>query len=271
MKSLLMIGSLVGVLVTSILNIPAQTEGVRDDINSPRQDKAGFMIEFRRFIASKDILLEREPVTHFTQSIATQNLIVYAGHGIEGSLGEQRYSFLPEVDETYFLSNAVEIHAESNTVFKRNDVRGDGIHVFIGDSIELADIDLRGTLVFMGQTIRFSSAVRVSSKADMPALVFTNPAARILLMELGANDRFDITGLIYSPGAIWMGQGDFSGPVVCQTLFLNDDLSLVMTGRDGSSDWVKGFGSIQDYPWVQPNLPQRLLATLKQKVLHSST
>jgi hypothetical protein len=177
---------------------------------------------------------------------------------------------MPEVDLDYFTDNAVATHSnwfkrwDGDAEHEDDEAFAEGIHIFTGSFIELRDMNLNNcTLVFTGVFVSFSNTNTISApvpadSADaMPALVFTNPNNRFYVDAEGSSNQKEdiINGAIYTAGTIILKKGELSGPIVGNTISLEDDYDYSNDIRFKDSEhpwfyrWTSGFKNKSHYDW----------------------
>lgn len=214
------------------------------------------------FEMEAEVLLDLTTDMHFDHAISTSGEIDFNGYSPEVEENHQvrsGFNFLPEVDLDYFMDNAVSISKkpEKSKKDKKNGypengiTLEDGIHVFTGNNITVEDIRLNsGTLVFTGKNISFRGdniirAPHADSTGAMPALIFTNPKQTFEMYS--DNEAETIIGAIYCAGSIELHNGNLSGPVLANSVYLGANINFLDNENAGFYQWNHGFGDPEDY------------------------
>ena len=208
-----------------------------------------------KFQMESEIELDLSEDTHFDRGIAAEETVNLDGY--DAGVADERqvrsdFDFLPEVDEQYFIDNAVAVHNESWKVWSNNTFP-DGIHVFTGNYIRLEDIRITsGTLVFTGHHVTLIgdneiTAAAGDTTATFPALVFTNPNQNF--ESYSPNGGETITGAIYVKGDIDLYNGNISGPIMGKKVKLHNNFNLLDSENSDRYRWTRGFGSRESYDW----------------------
>jgi acetyltransferase-like isoleucine patch superfamily enzyme len=209
----------------------------------------------RLLTASIDRYDKRETVritladdNHFTHSLSARSGIEYNGYALNSISEPREFDFLPQSDLNYYYSNAVEIHTESNHTY-HNGQLADGIHVFLGSNIELENVSIFGSAVFVGENITFDKNVHIVADTTLgdAAMIFTNPNVETSFIYNHSNNSFTVNGPIYSEGTIYLRDGDLSGPIVADRIELLDDITLNEEIDSKFYKWTHGFGEQDDY------------------------
>jgi hypothetical protein len=191
--------------------------------------------------------------THFNRGLASTNLIQFNGYdpGLSKKAQSRVFTFLPQADFDFFETHAVEQHHGNDNSWKEDFLNDEGIHIFTGNNLTLENINVtNSTLVFTGRNITFigtsllSAPVPVDSASALPALIFTNPEANLVL---SSGDR--IEGAIFCAGSIIIDDAILTGPIVGESIELQSDLELLDTEYSEFYGWALGFGSVDEYDW----------------------
>ncbi|NQV14631.1 hypothetical protein HQ531_04170 [bacterium] len=205
------------------------------------------------FIMESEILLDLSEDTHFDRALASSTPITTNGYTtlIEDQHQKRQFSFLPQPDIQFFLDNADVVHHGNGASWHEASLVVEGIHVFTGNNLDIADISLNNsTLIFLGKNIIFNGTnvikapIPLDSIAALPALMFTNPEANLVLAEGDS-----IEGAIFCAGSLSLGEVTLSGPVVAQSISLTSNIDFMDGEYEEYFRWTKGFGNQQDYDW----------------------
>lgn len=224
------------------------------------------------FNMESEVLLDLSEDTHFDRALASDATI--NTNNFDTDIAEENssrfFTFMPEVDLDYFTDNAVAVHSnwfkrwDGDAEHEDDEAFAEGIHIFTGSFIELRDMNLNNcTLVFTGVFVSFSNTNTISApvpadSADaMPALVFTNPNNRFYVDAEGSSNQKEdiINGAIYTAGTIILKKGELSGPIVGNTISLEDDYDYSNDIRFKDSEhpwfyrWTSGFKNKSHYDW----------------------
>ena len=208
-----------------------------------------------KFDMESEILLDLSDDTHFDRGIAAEETVDLDGYDAGLDADRQvrsNFNFLPEVDLQYFLDSAVQVHSESWKTWD-NESFEDGIHVFTGNYITIADCDLSsGTMVFTGRRVRFIGGNVITAPlgdttATNAAIIFTNEEQNFEIYSPYADES--ITGAIYCKGDITLYNGNISGPIMGKNVSLHNNFNLSDNENTNRFRWTKGFGHRHNYDW----------------------
>ncbi len=199
----------------------------------------------------RSIQVDLRQETPFDYSVTASGELVRNGYVIHSSLGEGDFHILPQADLAYFMDHAAAIHRQSGQTFSGEDLGGGGIHIFTGHVITIENLDMVGTLVFTGRVIRFRDRVTVhaDTSRNLPVLVFCNPRTRVFLREMHLEDQLTFEGAIVAAGTILIHSGRFTGPIMGNTIELQNNVFLDPPVESVHGRWRKGFGRKDAYPW----------------------
>lgn len=115
-----------------------------------------------RYNESREATVTLRQTTPFDYTLATRNGIEYNGSQVILDDEPREFDELPIADLNYLYANAVEVHRQSFHTFKNLNLK-DGIHIFTGHFITLKDIEVEGTLVFLGRGVNFTGDLVVNA------------------------------------------------------------------------------------------------------------
>jgi len=205
------------------------------------------------FDTEYEVQLDLSEDTHFQRGLAASSNITTYGYstGLEDKHRMRQFDFMPVADLKYFADHATWFHHGNQASWSGEAMTGEGVHIFTGNNLVIDGISLNNsTLVFTGKDITFTGTITirapfpVDSMSTLPALVFTNPDNEF---TLGAGNH--IEGAIYCAGQLNLHNPTITGPVVSQTISLNDDLNILDSEYEAYYRWTLGFGSQDDYDW----------------------
>lgn len=196
-------------------------------------------------------LEDMHPFNHgvaFRDDIDTSSYSVtlLEGHGI------RQFPFLPQVDTSYYMSNAVAVYNEANVDF--DSVMTPGIH-FVQKNVFLKQgASLQGTLVVMGKLKVVGTDVTLQAIPDtngvyLPALIVADSTA-----DISTTPGIIIRGPIYSSGPFDMKGGTLTGPLVGVDISLSQKLDINDLANEKYYNYPPGFGDVTAYDW-----PKRIL------------
>ena len=202
-----------------------------------------------------EVDLDLSDDAHFNRGIAAQEEITF--DGTTAALSDEHktrsnFNFLPEADIDYFMDNAVEVHSNSWHSW-HDETLADGIHVFTGSFISLDDITINsGTLVFTGRFIFFTGSNHITAPPSdtngaKAALVFTNSQTSFVLQSLNGEET--ILGAIYCKKNITLINGNISGPIIAQKVYVNENFDFLDAENVEYFQWTQGFGNKSNYDW----------------------
>lgn len=213
------------------------------------------------FEMENEVMLDLSDDMHFDHAIAAAETIEDNGYTPvtdDDRTVKSGFDFLPDVDLDYFLDNAVVVSNKPSKPKKKGKhsqaeelVLEDGIHVYTGNNITIEDVRLNsGTLVFTGKNIRFRGdnfihAPEADSTGAMPALIFTDPRQDFEMYS--DTEAETIIGAIYCAGSIELHNGNLSGPVLANSVYLGDDIHFLDNENPDFYQWNDGFGAQSDY------------------------
>ena len=227
-----------------------------------------------KFQMESEILLDLSEDTHFERGISAEETI--SNNGYDPEIDEEQqsrdgFSFLPDADLDYFLSNPDFVNNENykhwhedtfadgkwlitgNDLHLRNVVLNSGVLVFTGDDIDIDGITVNsGTLVFTGEDVTFRydnniTAPPADSTGSNPAVIFTNPNQDFELYSPYANET--IIGAIYCKGRVDLWNGNISGPVVGKNVYYRGHFNFMGASHRDRFQWTHGFGNRTNYDW----------------------
>ncbi|MCF7922848.1 MAG: hypothetical protein K9M55_09115 [Candidatus Marinimicrobia bacterium] len=205
------------------------------------------------FNMEAEILLDLSENTPFHRAIASDNPINTNGYSTtaEEEHAVSEFDVIPTVDYEYFLLNSPIIHYGNQEAWSEASMATEGIHIFLGNNLEISGLDLENsTLVFLGTNILFSSDNLIKAPipedgADaVPALVLLNAYTLFTLQE-----GTQIEGAIYCAGQLNIHNSTLTGPIVSSSVTLADDINFIDGDHQEYYRWNKGFGNKDDYDW----------------------
>jgi hypothetical protein len=200
-----------------------------------------------------EILLDLSADTPFDRAIASNNPINTDGYVADAAAEHEIRQFdeLPIVDYGYFLLNTAVIHHGNQSSWSENSMEIEGIHIFLGNNLEISGLDLENsTLVFLGNNILFSddniikAPLPEGSSDAVPAIVLLNPYTSFNI-QAGTH----IEGAIYCAGQLNIDNATLTGPIVAKTINLTNDINFIDEDHQEYYRWTKGFGNMNDYDW----------------------
>ncbi|NQT63299.1 MAG: hypothetical protein HQ556_10115 [Candidatus Marinimicrobia bacterium] len=200
-----------------------------------------------------EILLDLTESTPFSSAIASRTPIQTNGYfaDVEEDHPVQQVDLIPTVEPAYFIINRAVIHRGDQTAWSKKDLQIEGIHIFLGNNLEISDLDLENsTLLFLGDDITFrgSNTIKAPAPVDSlpaaPAVVFMNPHTTFTL-RYGTH----IEGAVFCAGHLDIENATLTGPVVANSVTLTGNVDFKDDLHPNYYRWNMGFANQHDYDW----------------------
>ncbi|MBC8376407.1 MAG: hypothetical protein H8E26_10210 [FCB group bacterium] len=200
-----------------------------------------------------EIQLDLTESTPFSSAIASRTPIQTNGYfaDVEEEHPVQQVDLIPTVDPAYFIINRAFIHHGDQTTWSKKDLQIEGIHIFLGNSVEISGLDLENsTLLFLGDDITFrgSNTIKAPAPVDslpaVPAVVFMNPHTKFTL-RYGTH----VEGAVFCAGHLDIENAALTGPVLANSVTLTGNVDFRDDLHSDYYRWNMGFGNQHDYDW----------------------
>ncbi len=208
-------------------------------------------VEVDNFNMESEVLLDLSEDTHFDHALASSNEIITNGYTVASEEGSRKFNFLPDADLQYLMDNAVQVHTGNFKNYKNGDFSAPGIHIVEGNFNSLENVTINGTLVITGALVFFDKKLTVNADTStgLPAIVFTNEDNTSWFTHNSPADDIEVNGAVYSAGKIFIGDGDFTGPIIGKVIELQSDMDFGSYGHKKYHRWNQGFGNKDNYDW----------------------
>lgn len=201
----------------------------------------------------KTLTVTLEDMHPFNHGVAYRDEIDTSSYSVtllEGH-GMRQFPFLPQVDTSYYMSNAVAVY-NANTDF--DSIMTPGIHFATKNVFLKQGASLEGTLVVMGKLKVVGTDVTLQAVPDsngvyLPALIVADSTA-----DISTTPGIIIRGPIYSSGPFDMKGGTLTGPLVGTEIQLSQKLDINDLSNEKYYGYPAGFGDVTAYDW-----PKRIL------------